>query len=325
MTRPPLAPIVMAMQLAALPATAGALPSGDELIEKSVEAMGGKAIQKIESYTASSELTTPTGTVATDVFWGKPGRIFIQTDVPNRGKMEMGTDGTIGWMVQPMRDHQLLQGPQLLMIRQQATHSRVLNLRQTMTDDKHQFGDVTEVDFDGVACYKLRVTAQTANRPETGALYFDKDTGLLRGKRVGGVDALQTSTVTFEDWRKIDGVNFFHHMDVTAGDVTMTVNYTKIELNTVKPDVFRIPAEIKTQVRTAPPDVQTKSIDDYSPYVQDMINDTLGSLPMDDASLLRLEREMLAGRLVVLQGEDRSGMKYVLWKIDLRLKQLEGG
>ena len=324
MTRLPLAPIVMAMQLAALPATAGALPSGDELIEKSVEAMGGTAIQKIESYMASSELTTPSGTVATDVFWGKPGRIFIQTDVPNRGKMEMGTNGTIGWMVQPMRDHQLLQGPQLLMIRQQATHSRVLNLRQTMTDDNQQLGDVTEADFDGVACYKLRVTAQTANRRETGALYFDKDTGLLRGMRVGGVDALQTSTVTFKDWKKIDGVNFFHHMDVTAGDVTMTVNYTKIELNTVKPDVFRIPAEIKTQVRTAPPDVQTKSINDYSLQVQEMINRTLEGLPMDDSDALRQARARLAEQVEQMRGEDRSGMKYVLWKIDLRLNQLGG-
>ncbi len=58
------------LALGATSAHAGALPSADELIDKSTKAMGGKAIAKIESYMSVAEMSAPSGTITSDVYWG---------------------------------------------------------------------------------------------------------------------------------------------------------------------------------------------------------------------------------------------------------------
>ncbi|MHC4416125.1 MAG: hypothetical protein ACYS0G_12660 [Planctomycetota bacterium] len=51
-------------------------------------------------------------------------------------------------------------------------------------------------------------------------------------------EALQgagTTTVTLKDWKEIAGVNSFHRLDVSGGQMDMTMNYTRIQVTGTVP------------------------------------------------------------------------------------------
>ena len=128
-------PLCCAAGLLALAAPAAAAPTVDEVVDKAIEAMGGKAIQKIESYVAASEMTTPMGSMMSEILWAKPSHVRVKQVVPGRGEIEMGTNGKIGWARNPMMGgYQLLEGADLDQIIQQAMHLRVLRLGETMKE-----------------------------------------------------------------------------------------------------------------------------------------------------------------------------------------------
>ncbi len=308
----------------ATPALAGT-PSADEILDRSRQAMGGKAIDRIMSYTASSEMISPMGTMTAVIFWNKSGRVAIKQTMPQMGEMEIGSDGTIGWMKHPMMGFQLMEGQQLKEVKQQAIHARVLNLRQTMTEEQEKIVGVAESEFDGVACHELHFRNLEVADAQ-GSIFFDVETGLIRGFSMvedrGGMPT--EATIKLKEWKEIDGVRFFHQMDVEGGPMSIGVHFNKIELNSVNPEVFAVPDEVKKLAGKESKPVSEMKLEDFSPSVQQMINSILSGLPMDDATALRAARQQLATQADRAPGEFGKGMKYVLQRIDERLEQLPG-
>ena len=309
-------------------ATAQELPSPDELLDRAYEAMGGNAIEKIESYAASAEMTAPMGTMTSQVTWAKPHWVLIKQSVPQMGEMEMGTDGKVGWMNNPIMGYQLMEGDQLEGIRQQAFHARTMHLRPTLKETNTQVGDVLRKEFDGVACYELQLVRKADGKTERGAAYFGVESGLILGMRTidDTPQGAVVTTVSFKEWKEIAGVNFFHRMDVSGGPMNITVNYTRIQLNAVKPEQLVIPDEVVELAKKQgdEKDASAMRLEDFSPQVQRMIRGMLDGLSMDDVNALRTTRAMLSGQAERMPGEFKKGMEYVVAKIDERLKELEG-
>ncbi len=227
------------------PAVGGELPTADELIDKALEAMGGKAIKKVESYSASSEMTSAMGAMTSETFWVRPNRVYVRTTIPQMGDMQMGSDGTIGWMNHPMMGYQLLEGDRLEQARQQAIHARLLHLRETIKEDDREIAGVGEAELDGVKCYELRLITRAKGVVSRGAMLFDAASGLIRAMRTTDEPSGASSVVRFADWKAIDGVQFFHRAQLEGGPATTVIKYVRIEVNKVSPERVALPEEVK--------------------------------------------------------------------------------
>ncbi len=247
-TRARLFPLVifgLLLAAAGAPALGGELPTADELIDKALEAMGGKAIEKVKSYSASSEMTSAMGTMTIETFWVRPNRVYVRTTIPQMGELEMGTDGTIGWMSHPMMGYQLLVGDQMDQARKQAIHARLLRLRETIKENDQEIEGVGETELDGVKCHELRLIRKANGVVSRRAMYFDAASGLIRAMRVAGGPSGAPTVIRFADWKTIDGVKFFHRMELEGGPATTVINYVRIELNKVSPERVALPEEVK--------------------------------------------------------------------------------
>jgi outer membrane lipoprotein-sorting protein len=320
--------------LLALAPAAAAVPSADEMIDNAVKAMGGAAIGKIESYSLHSEMTAPMGTMTGEVSWVRPGLVLAKQTMPGMGGVEMGSDGKVGWMkATGMPDWQILEGDQLDQVRQQAMHIRLFQLRQTLKEDFKDLEPRGETEFDGVPCYELAMKAK--DEPQLAAMFFDAKTWLPRGIRVApdapeGGEApagAEEMMITFGDWKPVDKVEFFHTMNMTGGGMTFAIRYTDIEVNKVDKATLAMPEAVAERIkrRASRPPGAPMELEDFSGQVQQMIRGTLDGLPWDDAAALKEARDTYESQLDRLPGEFRDGMKYIIRKIDERLKELAGG
>lgn len=306
----------VAIVIVAAPATAAA-PTADELIDKATKAMGGDAIKKIDSYRASSEVSSPMGTMTSVVYWAKPAHVLVKRTIPNVGEMEMGTDGKIGWSKNPMMGYSLLTGDEIDPVAQQAMHMRLFNLHDTLMEDYDDVEVAGKGDFGGAPCWELRLTSKKDGA--AGSMFFDEKTGFIRGMRMTkkGADGDESATMRLTDWKPIAKVNFFHGIEVDDGETATSVRYTEIEVNKVDPKVFAVPDEVKDFAKQ--PEGGEMSIDDFSPQVQQMIRGMLDSLP-DDPNALRGMRAQLEQQAARMPGEYKKGMEYVISRIDKKLK-----
>lgn len=309
---------------ASAPSIAQDLPSADHLIDKAARAMGGDAIAKITSYESMSEMTAPMGTMTSTVAWSSPQHVLVKRSIPQMGEIEMGTDGTVGWMLNPMMGgYQLMLADQLDDIIDQALHIRILNLRKTLEKMTTRTEGVAAAEFDGVSCHELRLVGGEAGQEEHTTAYFDVESGLIRGMKVAQTTPAgpEVTLITFRDWKPIEKVLFFHAIDVDSGQMQMSVKYNSIEINKVDPATMAVPAEV-TALAAKQAD-GPKDLTDFSPQVQQMIQSALDSLNMDDAAALQQARDAIGPQAQRMPGEYRQGMEYVLKLIDERLAALK--
>jgi outer membrane lipoprotein-sorting protein len=320
--------ILSAIVLLGLAPAAVAAPDIDEMIDNAVKAMGGKAIQKIESYSANSEMTAPMGTMTGQVFWARPGLILAKQTMPGMGGMEMGSDGTVGWMkATGMPGWTILEGDDLDQVRQQAMHMRLFRLRETLKEDFENLEPRGETEFDGVPCYEMGM--KPTDEEQAAAMFFDAKTWLPRGIKVADDTPAgpREMMITFGDWKAVGKIKFFHLMNMAGGGMTFSVRYTGIEVNKVDTATLAMPAEVAERIkqRANRPAGAEKQLEDFSPQVQQMVKGTLDGLPWDDATELQQIRGTYEAQLGRLPGEFKEGMEYVIRKIDERLKELAGG
>ena len=320
-------PLCCGAALLAIAAPAAAAPTVDEVVDKAIEAMGGKAIQKIESYVATSEMATPMGAVMSEVLWAKPSHVLVKQVVPRRGEIEKGTNGKIGWARNPMMGgYQLMDGADLDQITQQAMHMRVLRLGETMKEDFQDIKSTGQAQFDGQPCYELRMKSK--QDAQQTAMYFDAGSGLVRGMKVtqDGPTGPETMTIMLKDWKPIGKVSFFHLVEMTEGQMNVSMRYTRIEVNKVDPATLAVPPEVAELVlkRASRPDDAEMGLEDFSPQVQSVITSMLDGLPWDNAPALREVRATLEPQSARMPGEYKDAMKYVMRRIDQRLQELEG-
>jgi hypothetical protein len=121
------------------------------------------------------------------------------------------------------------------------------------------------------------------------AMYFDAKSGLVRGMKVmqDGPAGPQPTTITLKDWKPIGKVGFFHLVEMTGGQMDVSMRYTRIEINNVDREKLAVPPEVA------------------------------------ELALKRANRPAVP-QAARMSGEYKDGMNYVMRKIDQRIKELEG-
>ncbi|RPJ60173.1 MAG: hypothetical protein EHM23_11300 [Acidobacteria bacterium] len=214
---------------AAAPAASESLPTVDQVLDKYVEALGGKAaIEKGTSRVGKGTFEIPefgaTGTIT--LFAKAPNKTAVVVDIPGFGMVKQGFDGTVAWDDSPQSGLTERSGAALATAKRDATFYRELQLKniykQWEVKGKQKLG---EQDV-----YMLTAT------PEEGATetwYFDAGTGLVARvdmEREGpqGTGVVQAS---MKDYRDVEGVKTPFRIEQVLPGMTIIIKFDEVKQN----------------------------------------------------------------------------------------------
>lgn len=168
--KPPAAPTKPAVAQGAKEA----LPSGDSIMKKYVDAIGGAAWAKINTMTGSGTVSVASqGVEGTFTMAAKaPAKIVLKQSIGSLGESTMATDGTTAWSTDPFTGTRTLAGPELTQITTQA----VMGLRPDQWKTVYTKAETLGVEkVNSAPAYKVRLTTKSG---ETSLQYFDVKSGL---------------------------------------------------------------------------------------------------------------------------------------------------
>lgn len=241
--------VLFALAVTGVPATASQLPSAREIIDRHVEAVGGReAIEGHSSSHASGtiEIVGQGLTGSMDIWAAAPDKTVVAVSFPAAGvENRTGFNGEVGWSVDPMTGERILQGGELQQLVDEADYYGDLH-------DPEKFAameTVEQVEFDGRPAYKVRLEYLSGREVFE---YFDVETG-----RMIGVEGAQESIMgsmnvvtTLDEYTQFDDIMVPTRMtQVLGGLQTVRVSIDAVELDSVDPAVFELPAAIQALIR----------------------------------------------------------------------------
>lgn len=228
--------------VAALPLAAQTTPTAQQIYEKYVAAIGGRAAwdRKVTMQQKQSITLGTMGNASGEMLSARSGRA-IQKIVTPFGEITQGYDGTTAWMINPMQGPQIIEGKAADALRQ-AADWRMLTYAP---------GALTSATVVGAADFEGRKTWQVRTVPAVGPElmdYFDQETGLRLGatskipSEMGELDV----KVLFRDYTAFGDIKLpktVVQQNPVAGEITITVD--SVEFDKVPESAFALPDAIK--------------------------------------------------------------------------------
>jgi photosynthetic reaction center cytochrome c subunit len=210
-------------------APTGSLPTVDQVFDKYVQAVGGKAaVEKLKTQVLKGSLTSynaMTKTVALSLeIYEAPNRRLVVINTP-QGSSYQGFNGTTGWIINPVEKREM-SAEELSQFKQGAELYKIIKLKEFYTR-KNVIGRVRIGDREA---YVVEVTLADG-KPEK--LLFDIQTGLLIRKRVESETVLGTifEETDFEDYRNVEGVKLPFTIRLSKLDSGLIRKFTEIKLD----------------------------------------------------------------------------------------------
>lgn len=220
---------------------AEAMPTVDQIIDKYVAALGGKAaIEKITS-TASKgtfEIAAFGASGSAEIWTKAPNKTAIRLDIPGFGIVQEGFNGTVAWAQEPQSGLREKTGSELASTKLDADFYKPLRLKQLYpkitVKGKEKLGDKD--------AYVLEAT------PAEGSVetwYFDAASGLLaridaERESPQGKAAVQNY---LEDYRDVDGVKEPFTNRIVSPAFTIIIKLDEVKHNVAIDDTkFNKPA-----------------------------------------------------------------------------------
>lgn len=236
---------LLMLAVAGAPARAAddALPTGDEVVGKFVEAIGGEAkLSKFENRIATGtvELATMQAKGPITIYEAAPNKLYSLAEISGVGKIESGCDGQVRW------ENTAMTGPRLLDGDEKAIADRLSAFDATIHWKKYYESAKTTAieDVDGKLHYRVVLTPKVG--PPVTAFY-DRKTFLqtkvaLTMKSPMGEVPLE---IVFDEYREVDGV-LLPHKQITRGPgIENIVTLRSIKHNVSMPnDRFALPDAI---------------------------------------------------------------------------------
>ncbi|MCA9278129.1 MAG: hypothetical protein H6815_04980 [Phycisphaeraceae bacterium] len=219
------------------------LPKATDIFEKSMKAYGGRdkinGIKTLRTVMSAEMMGT---SVSMDNAWQRDGGRRVIMTMP-MGKQEMGSDGKVAWMNNPMGGYTLLDGDMADQVNGQAEmYMIVLDPITQMKKQNSKADTIGKETFNDHDCYVIQITEEDG---DTSRVFYDVETSKVLGVKSGSEPEI--TTVSFKDWKNVDGIQFFHTMEMVGPQMPMPMVFsmTDIQVNTLDADYFAMPAEVK--------------------------------------------------------------------------------
>jgi hypothetical protein len=238
-----------ALLLAVPAAQAQTLPSAADVVAKHVTAIGGRdAIMKISSMKqiGSMEITAAGMTADLEMVAVAPNKQAMKLNLAGLGEILSGTDGTVGWSVNPMQGARLLEGKELTQMKEQA------DFAASMLFAADRFSSMTNegvVDYAGEKAYKIKMV-----RKESGTeawQYFSVASGLQIGSEAtieSEMGSLTSSSIV-SDYKQFGPLKMATRTEVSTGPQKMILTIKNTEFNTAGADAVAVPAAVQPLIK----------------------------------------------------------------------------
>jgi hypothetical protein len=238
----------LAILLAAAASAQDALPPAATIVDRHVEATGGRrVIQAHKSMRMQGTVTVPangvTGTV--EAFAAAPDKLLVRMNLAGIGESLEGFDGRVSWATSAMTGPMVLKGKALEEkkfdadfygdLRVAARYKAMKTLEKTM--------------WEGRPSYKVSLTLPDGSEDIE---YFDVETGLKTG-RVITREMLMMGPLPVRhigsDYRKFGDMMHPATTRQVAMGSEIVITISSIEYDKVDPSVFELPSAIKALVK----------------------------------------------------------------------------
>jgi hypothetical protein len=205
------------------------LPSIDQILDKYIETLGGKAaIEKITSRQISGSFEIPAmGASGTLKGYAKaPNKSLMVIDVPGFGVIQQGFDGTVAWGQDPMGGLREITGAELVTTKRDVDFHRDTHL-------KDLFPKLTVKGKEKVGESEAYLVEATPPEGKAEKLYFDLKTGLLirhDAERESPQGAAMIESY-FDDYKEVDGVKLPFTMRRVTPAFAMTIKFDEVKNN----------------------------------------------------------------------------------------------
>jgi hypothetical protein len=245
--RPPKAGAAQAPAQKAAEARQAQLPAARSILDKHLAAIGGRqAVLSHKSTHATGTLSMPAAGVtgAVEIYGAHPNRSLLKVSLGGVGEVLEGFDGRHGWSISPMTGPMLLEGKQLEEKRFDSDFHGELR-----SDDRYlSLTTLERVDFEGRACYKVRLVRKTGGEDLE---FYDVATGLKAGSittretQMGTV----TGTTVETDYRKFGNLLQPTTVRSQVGGLQQVITINSVDYDSVPASTFDLPAGIKALLK----------------------------------------------------------------------------
>jgi zinc protease len=221
-----------------------ALPTVDEVLDRYVKALGGRAvIEKIKSRVSKGTFEIPSlagvkGTL--EIYEKAPNKEVAFLNIPGVGMEAEGYDGNVAWELEPDSGvvHEK-KGLELASAKREAEFYGDLKLKELYSSMK-----LKGVEKVGAREAYLIEAVPAAGSPDL--YYFDTETGLLLRKDSveEGDEGKHTVQEFYDDYRSVDGVKLPFSLHQVSADTVFNLKLTEVKQNVPVDDAkFNKPEE----------------------------------------------------------------------------------
>jgi hypothetical protein len=242
-----IAALALALAAPALAPAQEALPPADELIDRYVDALGGRdAILSKEGSRSVGTFNLPAAGIegTLEVLSStQPTRVRTRIEIPGLGTVESGYTGEVGWSVDPNLGPRLLEGLELAAAMEGSNPEA--SLRDASFFESRETAELTEMN--GEACYRVHLVWKSGRESDD---CYSTETGLLvatvanQQSPMGEIEVV----TTMDDYQDFGGILTPTRM--TQQMLGQQQIFTVEEVEYLEPDaaVFDPPAVIQTLI-----------------------------------------------------------------------------
>jgi zinc protease len=186
------------------PKPAAALPSVDQILDKYVQAIGGKAaIEKLTSRVSKGSFELPafgaSGTV--EIYEKAPNKTVAIINVAGFGVVQEGFDGKVGWAQDPQSGLREKSGAELAASKLEAEFQKPIKIKQL-------YAKIVVKGKDKVGDKEVYVVEATPAESSTETWYFDTQSGLMLRQDADreSPQGKQNVQVFLDNYKEVDGV-----------------------------------------------------------------------------------------------------------------------
>jgi zinc protease len=224
------------------------LPKGETIVDKYIEATGGKAAyEKVKSDISTGSMTLGAMNLKGSMvaFSQAPDKRIVEVTFEGIGKMTEGATGDLAWSMSAMQGPRVKEGDEKAESLRQSRYNSDVNWR-----DVYKSAETTGSEtVDDKDCYKVLMTSKDG-KPSTR--WYDKKTGLLVKMSMTSKSPMGEVSVDIfpTDYRKEGDVLMPHKTISKLAGQELIMTIDKVEQNVQIPkEKFDPPAEIKALIK----------------------------------------------------------------------------
>ena len=197
------------------------IPTVDQILDKYVQAVGGKAeIEKLTTRIMTGSLVTPGGSATLEVYEKAPNRFLVIIDSPASGISKNGFNGAVAWSQNSQRGLREMSGPEVENFKREYDLHREIRLREF-------YPKMSLKGREKIGSREAYVVEATTADGLAEVMYFDAGTGLLARRDV----TLQGTTLQthLEDYKQADGVKLPFTIRRARADFSFTYKFDEVK------------------------------------------------------------------------------------------------